>query len=447
MGALGRTAEEMVGAQASAVMLLDHRGKPLVWRDYRGDADGEGTEEAASFWAMYTQVGDDGEAVHTEPVMRAHNGRVTFAYVQHSNVFLVASTRSNANASLLLSFLHKLKGVLEAYFGRLEEESVRDNFVLVYELLDETMDFGYPQYTEAKVLQEYIRVQANKLLKSEQRAPMAVTNAVSWRQQGIKYKRNEVFLDVLENLRAVVNSSGQVVSSSVDGKLDAQAFLSGMPECKLGLNDKAMLEAHGRTTRRSRAVELEDIKFHQCVRLSRFDTDRTISFIPPDGHFQLMSYRISGPVKPLLWITPHVECTSRTRVKLRIILTADFRERNIANSIAVTVPVHPDATDPSTKPSHGSAEYVPEHEAIVWYVKQMPGGREYSLNAEFSLPTTSNGADAPTGKRPIQLTFEVPYYTVSGTQVRYLKVVEKSGYTAYPWVRYLTRGESIEFRL
>ena len=38
-------------------------------------------------------------------------------------------------------------------------------------------------------------------------------------------------------------------------------------------------------------MELEDVKFHQCVRLSRFENDRTISFIPPDGEFELMSYR------------------------------------------------------------------------------------------------------------------------------------------------------------
>ncbi len=41
------------------------------------------------------------------------------------------------------------------YFGELEEESIRDNFVVVYELLDETMDFGYPQTCESKILREY----------------------------------------------------------------------------------------------------------------------------------------------------------------------------------------------------------------------------------------------------------------------------------------------------
>jgi AP-1 complex subunit mu len=34
--------------------------------------------------------------------------------------------------------------VLIEYFVELEEESVRDNFAIIYELLDEMMDNGYP---------------------------------------------------------------------------------------------------------------------------------------------------------------------------------------------------------------------------------------------------------------------------------------------------------------
>ena len=60
-----------------------------------------------------------------------------------------------------------------------------------YELLDEMMDFGYPQYTEAKILSEFIKTDAYKM-EITQRPPMAVTNAVSWRSEGIRYKKNEV---------------------------------------------------------------------------------------------------------------------------------------------------------------------------------------------------------------------------------------------------------------
>ena len=46
--------------------------------------------------------------------------------------------------------------VYTEYFKTLEEESIRDNFVLTYELLDEMMDFGFPQITETKILKEQV---------------------------------------------------------------------------------------------------------------------------------------------------------------------------------------------------------------------------------------------------------------------------------------------------
>lgn len=53
---------------------------------------------------------------------------------------------------------------------------------------------------------------------------------------------------------------------------------------------------------KSKTVELEDVKFHQCVRLSRFENDRTISFIPPDGESELMSYRLNTTVRRTLTV-------------------------------------------------------------------------------------------------------------------------------------------------
>lgn len=70
--------------------------------------------------------------------------QVSYVFIQHSNLYIMAVARNNVNAAALLTFLHRLKDVLEFYFGVLEEESLRDNFVIVYELLDEVMDFGYP---------------------------------------------------------------------------------------------------------------------------------------------------------------------------------------------------------------------------------------------------------------------------------------------------------------
>ena len=118
-------------------------------------------------------------------------------------IIVVCTTKINANVSMVLSFLYKCVRVFCEYFKELEEESIRDNFVIVYELLDELMDFGFPQSTESKILQEYITQEGNKL--EEVRPPPALTQTVSWRSEGLKYRKNEVFLDVIESVNLLVN--------------------------------------------------------------------------------------------------------------------------------------------------------------------------------------------------------------------------------------------------
>lgn len=38
--------------------------------------------------------------------------------------------------------------------------------------------------------------------------PAAVTNAVSWRKEGLRYRKNEVFLDVIESVNLLVCGCG-----------------------------------------------------------------------------------------------------------------------------------------------------------------------------------------------------------------------------------------------
>jgi AP-1 complex subunit mu len=76
---------------------------------------------------------------------------------------------------------------------------------------------------------------------------MAVTNAVSWRSEGLKYRKNEVFLDVVESVNLLVNVNGTVLRSEILGAIKMKCFLTGMPEVRLGLNDKILFESTGRS--------------------------------------------------------------------------------------------------------------------------------------------------------------------------------------------------------
>ena len=39
---------------------------------------------------------------------------------------------------------------------------------------------------------------------------------------------------------------------------------------------------------------LQDVTFHPCVNLGRFNAEKVVSFVPPDGEFELMKYRCTG---------------------------------------------------------------------------------------------------------------------------------------------------------
>ena len=56
----------------------------------------------------------------------------------------------------------------------------------------------------------YITQEGHKLDVGAPKPPVALTNAVSWRGEGVKYRKNEVFLDVIESVNLLVCGSERV---------------------------------------------------------------------------------------------------------------------------------------------------------------------------------------------------------------------------------------------
>lgn len=114
-------------------------------------------------------------------------------------------TKQNVNAAMVFEFLLKIIDVMHSYFGKISEENIKNNFVLIYELLDgkwqmndddascirgasdnlivniyktneyyfiwaEILDFGYPQNTDTGVLKTFITQQGIKSATKEEQA-------------------------------------------------------------------------------------------------------------------------------------------------------------------------------------------------------------------------------------------------------------------------------------
>lgn len=151
-------------------------------------------------------------------------------------------------------------------------------------------------------------------------------------------------------------------------------------------------------------------------------------------------------MKPLIWVEALIEPHGKSRIEYSIKAKTQFKNRSIANNVEIIIPVPHDVDTPSFKATIGNVVYFPDRNAIIWSIKQFAGGKEYQMRAHFGLPSIS-GEGGDNWKGPIEVKFEIPYFTVSGLQVRYLKIIEKSGYQALPWVRYITVNGDYQLRM
>lgn len=369
-------------------------------------------------------------------------GSTSFFHVRINNVYVLAVTKCNANAALVFEFIYRFISISKSYFGKVDEEAVKSNFVLIYELLDEILDFGYPQNSEIDTLKMYITTEGIKsemaVREDSSRITIQATGATSWRRADVKYRKNEAFVDVIESVNLLMSKEGAVLRADVDGQIMMRAYLSGTPECKFGLNDKLVLEKKADRSKSDNAVELDDCQFHQCVRLGKFDSDRSISFIPPDGEFELMRYRSTTNINLPFKLQTHVVEPTKSRVEYTIHLRANFDSKLNANNVVLRIPTPLNTTGATCKVQMGKAKYVPAENVIVWKIPRIQGAQEATLTAEADLAITTHRQ--AWSRPPINVDFSVVMFTASGLLVRFLKVFEKGNYQSVKWVRYMTKA-------
>lgn len=288
-------------------------------------------------------------------------------------------------------------------------------------------------------------------LKSNFKSSNAVRKPIAVGGKQERNSDNEIFCDILEQLNVVFSSSGQVLNSSIEGRIQMKSYLAGNPELRLALNEDLVI---GKQNQQSYgAVVLDDCNFHDCVQLDEFERDRVLHFLPPDGEFTVINYRMTGEFRTPFRIFPFVEELSSTNMELVLKIRADMPETNYGANVLVRVPV-PKATatislDTGTVAQGQLAEYRENDKQVRWVIKKFTGGAEHTLRAKINL----GSAATPHTRReigPISLSFEIPMYNVSNVQVRYLRIPEHARHSSYKykrWVRYVTQSNSYVCRI
>ncbi|BET01147.1 Adaptor complexes medium subunit family [Nesidiocoris tenuis] len=316
------------------------------------------------------------------------------------------------------------------------------------------------------------------------------------RDRALTYKMEEVQITAVDELYVEQNANGTVEKQIARVRLFFLAFLSGMPDVELGVNDlvRQGKEVVGRhdiiPVVTEEWIRLEAVEFHSCVQLDEYERTRTIKFKPPDAmYLELMRFRVRPPRNRELPL--QLKCTiCVTGNKVEIhgdILVPGFTSRKLGQipceDVCVRIPipecwiyqfrVEKHFRYGSVKSAHrrtgkvkgierflgaienmepslmevtsGQAKYEHQHRAIVWRMPRLPkeGQGAYTThNLVVRLQLTSYDQIPDELAKYAYVEFTMPATTVSHTTVRSVSI-QDSDSDAPPekYVRQLARCE------
>ena len=109
----------------SQLFILAPNGHTIVHKDYRAEV---GKEASETFLRKVV------EKAETSPIFHADG--INYLCVRKNGLFFLCTTVHNVAPALVIELLTQLTKVCKDYIGVLNEESLRKNFTLIYELVD-----------------------------------------------------------------------------------------------------------------------------------------------------------------------------------------------------------------------------------------------------------------------------------------------------------------------
>ncbi|OCH94324.1 clathrin adaptor mu subunit [Obba rivulosa] len=425
------------------LIILDATGRPIIQSGFRSNTP---AYPLLHIDALNNAISKSSRPDDVDPVLYV-SGASTEAssaccHVKHGELRFLSPVSGDMDPLYAFAFLQTFINILQEYFGPISAETLKDNFDVVYQLLEETLDAGgHPLTTSPNALRDIVLPPSflTKVLSVAGVSGLASPSAnshpfaspIPWRKAGVRYNNNEIYFDVLETLQAVVNKNGTPAVSSVWGRVDCNCKLSGTPDLLLTF---------------SNSQNLNDACFHPCVRLQRWARDRTLSFVPPDGHFELMKYRYA----PASTTTQHqVSVPFALRVAainidenggtFDLALTSRLTTRPLEN-VSVELFLGDGAAGANCVASHNASwNFDPKTLNLRWEIKSLPPSSTFSLRGSFTSNTKN-----PRPARAFRILFEIIQHSFSALKIEQLKLTGEQ-YKPYKGMRGRSTGD-VEWR-
>ena len=365
-------------------------------------------------------------------------GTFYIIHIFKHNIYFVAVVQGEIPPLFVIEFLHRMTGIFTEYLHECTEQKIREKTVLIYEILEEMVDNGFPLATEPNLLKELIQptnivtdvihnITGKETMASH--LPASQISSMPWRRSGVKYVNNEFYMDITEEIDCIVDKSGGVVSCDIIGYVDCVCKLSGMPDLTLTFMNPRILE---------------DVSFHPCARYRRWESERIISFVPPDGSFRLMTYQVSSQCCTTLCLPIYVTPIFTLRESSgRMELRAGTKNTvgKTLEEVEVICPMPREVANVNLVSTSGSFSFDPVTRVVRWRVGKLLPGKMANLAGSVSLQPGSFARARP----EVSVHFSLPLHAASGLKVNRLEM-HSEDFKPYKGVKYITKSGTFQVR-
>ncbi|XP_061646979.1 AP-3 complex subunit mu-1 [Phyllopteryx taeniolatus] len=359
--------------------------------------------------------------------------------IYRGKIFFIAVIQTEVPPLFVIEFLHRVADTLQDYFGECSESVIKANLVTVYEILEEMLDNGFPLATESNVLKEMIkpptilRSVVNTLTGGSNvgdTLPTGQLSSIPWRRVGVKYTNNEAYFDVIEEIDAILDKSGSTVFAEIQGVIEACVRLTGMPDLTLSFMNPRLLD---------------DVSFHPCVRFKRWDLERVLSFIPPDGNFTLMTYHVSS--QNLVAIPVYVKqnisfMETGSCGRLDVTIGPKQTMGKTVEGLLVTIHMPKAVLSANLTATQGNYTYDLVTKVLVWDVGKLNPQKLPNLRGSLSVQP---GAPKPEENPSLNIDMKIQQLAISGLKVNRLDMYGEK-YKPFKGVKYLTKAGKFQVR-
>ncbi|NXI77580.1 STON2 protein, partial [Rhipidura dahli] len=302
---------------------------------------------------------------------------------------------------------------------------------------------------------------------------------------GLNYQEEEITVDVRDEFHGILGKGDSVIlQHSVLTHIYVLSFLSGLAECRLGLNDilikgnEIVARQDIMPTTTTKWIKLYSCRFHSCVDEDVFNNSRIILFNPLDAcRFELMRFRtvfaektlpfslrtaasINGAeVEVQSWLMMSTGFSSNhdplTQVPCENVMirypvpnewVKNFRRESVLGEKSLKAKVNKGATfgstslsgsEPVMRVTLGTAKYEHAFNSIVWRINRLPDKNSASGHPHCFFCHLELGSDREVPSsfvRYVDVEFDMPTTSASKATVRSISVEDKTD--VRKWVNY-----------